>query len=198
MAERDIITIRKSSIYKAIIFVLIITIVASLIYFNKRNNYISGNDNEAGNDVNEVSSSSKTIKYSNRFRRVNESLVNDTKTNHYWLIAPDKSYSYEEAAYYSELQSNKKDFWQIPSSSEILQLYNPNKKAGIGFYLKGSYYPAKIDPAFNAIGSGAWFWVNDIHSDPNKAYAINLHKGIKVEIDLYDTNIPVHVLLIKK
>lgn len=54
-----------------------------------------------------------------------------------------------------------------------------------------------MNPIFNAVGSGSWFWVSDnTSSGIDKAHAINMHQGIKVTVDKTFTQYPVKLLLI--
>jgi serine/threonine protein kinase len=188
-------------------FVSLFVLLAFLLFYNLKSNKVSPSETakstsdslENNHNPDEVSNQNDfSPKNESRFYKINKSVINDTETGNYWLIAPDKSFTYEQALYFSESQSSETERWQIPSFSDIKKLYDPQSKAGTGFYLKGRYYPARINHTFDDIGSGSWFWISDAHPDPNKAYAINLYEGIKVEVDLYDTTIPVHVLLLRR
>lgn len=130
--------------------------------------------------------------------KYNDILIKDLNTNFYWYIAPDKSFSFEEAKNYASNISERNLSWRIPTFDEIKNLYNSNYSAGEGFFINNEYYPAKIHNVFNSIGSGSWFWVSDRNINSSKAYAINLHEGIKINFDSQNPNYPVHLLLISK
>jgi len=66
----------------------------------------------------------------------------------------------------------------MPSIEEIRTLYNPTVKAGTGFYLDGRYFPAHIDPLFNAIGGGSWVWSNEKVGDDARSFNLNQGKAV--------------------
>jgi serine/threonine protein kinase len=186
------------SIFIALAFLLIYILNSHKVSQSEASN-ITTDSLENNYKPNEESNQTDfTSKKDSRFIKINKSVIQDTELGNFWLIGPDESYTYEQAVFFAESQSSNAESWQIPSFSDIKKLYDPQSKAGTGFYLKGRNYPARINHIFEDIGSGSWFWVNDAHPDPNKRYAINLHEGIKVEVDLYGTGIPVHVLLLKR
>ena len=129
------------------------------------------------------------------FTRYNIDCIKDLNTNYYWYIAPDKDFNFEEARLFSKNISERNLNWRIPTYNEIKSLYNSDYSAGEGFFNNDKYYPAKIHNVFNSIGSGSWFWVSDENSNSSKAYAINLHEGVKVNFDK-NSKFPVHLLLI--
>lgn len=131
------------------------------------------------------------IKYSNI-------CIKDLNTNFYWYIAPDRSFSFEEANNFARNMNERTLNWSIPTFDEIKKLYNSEYSAGEGFSINNEYYPSKIHNIFNSIGSGSWFWVSDRNNNSSKAYAINLHEGIKINFDNQNPKYPVHLLLISK
>jgi hypothetical protein len=124
--------------------------------------------------------------------------IKDLNTNSYWYIAPDKSFSFEEANNFASNINERNLNWRIPTFDEIKNLYNSDYTAGEGFFINNEYYPAKIHNVFNSIGSGSWFWVSDRNNNSSKAYAINLHEGIRINFDSQNPKYPVHLLLISK
>jgi len=130
--------------------------------------------------------------------KYNDILIKDLNTNFYWYIAPDRGFSFEEAKNFSSNINERNLSWRIPTFDEIKNLYNSDYSAGEGFFINNEYYPAKIHNVFNSIGSGSWFWVSDRNSNSSKAYAINLHEGIKINFDSQNPKYPVHLLLISK
>jgi serine/threonine protein kinase len=133
-----------------------------------------------------------------RFMMLDKTCINDLSTNHLWHIAPDVTFDFEEAIQYSYNLAEQGMAWRLPSYSEIKTLYNKQLTAGMGYETGGQRFPAKIDPVFNAVGTGSWFWVSDEHSDVGKAYAINMHNGIRVTFDQINPQYPVHLLLLSK
>ena len=130
--------------------------------------------------------------------KYNDFCIKDLKTNFYWYIAPDRSFSFEEAKNFASNIDERNLSWRIPTFDEIKKLYNSDYSAGEGFFINNEYYPSKIHNVFNSIGSGSWFWVSDRNSNSSKAYAINLHEGIKLNFDSKNPKYPVHLLLISK
>jgi hypothetical protein len=55
-----------------------------------------------------------------------------------------------------------------------------------------------MHPIFSAVRSGSWFWVSDMHPNPDKAYAINMHTGDKISFDKNVPSFPVHLILINR
>jgi hypothetical protein len=131
------------------------------------------------------------IKYSNL-------CIKDLNTNFYWYIAPDRNFSFEEANNFAKNINERNLIWSIPTFDEIKKLYNSDYSAGEGFFINNEYYPSKIHNIFNSIGSGSWFWVSDRNNNSSKAYAINLHEGIRINFDSQNPKYPVHLLLISK
>lgn len=130
--------------------------------------------------------------------KYNDVCIKDLNTNFYWYIAPDRSFSFEEANDFASKINERNLSWRIPTFDEIKNLYNSDYSAGEGFFINNEYYPAKIHNVFNSIGSGSWFWVSDKNSNSSKAYAINLYEGIKINFDSQNPRYPVHLLLISK
>ena len=130
--------------------------------------------------------------------KFNPFCIKDLNTNYYWYIAPDRNFNYEEAKNFALTINERKLNWRIPTFDEIKSLYNSNYSAGEGFYINNKYYPAKIHNVFSSIGSGSWFWVSDINNNITKAYAINLHEGIKTNFDSQNPKYPAHLLLVSK
>ena len=134
-------------------------------------------------------------KYDN-FIKYDTNCIKDLNTNYYWYIAPDRDFDFDSANSFSNNNNTRNLNWRIPTYDEIKTLYNSNYSAGEGYYANNEYYPAKIHTVFNAVGSGSWFWVSDRNANVTKAYAINLHEGLKVNLDIQNPGIPVHLLLI--
>lgn len=130
--------------------------------------------------------------------KYNDLCIKDLSTNFYWYIAPDKSFTFEEANNFAINIKERNLNWEIPTFDEIRNLYNSDYTAGDGYFINNKHHPAKINNVFNSIGSGSWFWVSDVNNNISKAYAINLHEGIKISFDNQAPKYPVHLLLISK
>lgn len=130
--------------------------------------------------------------------KYNKVCIKDLNTNSFWYIAPDRSFNFEEANSFASNINEKNLSWRIPTFEEIRNLYNADYTAGEGFFINNQYYPAKIHSVFQSIGSGSWFWVSDRNNNSSKAYAINLHEGIRINFDSRNPKYPVHLLLISK
>ena len=142
--------------------------------------------------VNSVNSDEKIDTYV----RYSDVLIEDLKTNSFWYVTPDKGFNFEDAITFAENLHEKNLNWRIPTYDEIKKLYNPNYSAGSGFFKDNKFYPSKIHNVFNSIGSGSWFWVSDINNESSKAYAINLHEGVRTTFDSQNPIYPVHLILI--
>lgn len=132
------------------------------------------------------------------YLKLDEHIIKDKKTGYLWYIAPDKSFSFNEALFYSDNLYINNFKWRIPTYKEIHTLFNSNYTAGTGFYIGGKNYPAKIHSVFNAVGQGAWFWVTDAATNAQKGYAANLFEGIRVPFNKNNPKYPVHLMLISK
>lgn len=67
------------------------------------------------------------------------------------------------------------DGWEMPTLEQIKTLHEPDKTAGKGTFIGGKYWPARIDPAFDAIGHGSWVWISD-KSRLGRTIAFNLNQ----------------------
>lgn len=200
----------------AIALAVIITIVGFHYYRNKND---ASNTNSKVDDITAVKADSTAIvqnssstsitndqlvennSYGDKidnFIKYNENCIKDLNTNYYWYIAPDKNFDFDSTNIYSNRISERNLNWRVPTYAEIKTLYNPDLSAGQGYYTNNKYFPAKIHNVFSAVGSGSWFWVSDINNNSSKAFAINLHEGIKVNVDIQNHRFPVHLLLISK
>jgi hypothetical protein len=159
------------------------------------NNTKDSNSPEDNSTLAETNSSGEKI---DNYIKYNENCIKDLNTNYYWYIAPDKNFNLESAMSFSKRLNEKNLNWRIPTYSEIKTLYNSEFSAGQGYYTRNEYFPAKIHNVFDAVGSGSWFWVSDKSNINSKAYAINLHEGIKVSVNIQNNRFPVHLILISK
>ena len=107
--------------------------------------------------------------------------IEDNATGLEWFLGPDRDLGWSEARDLVNSLGACGKSWRLPSSEELLTLFNPALSAGTGYLTDGRRFPARIHPAFNAIGEGAWAWT-DRPPDAAGAWAINLHLGSEVAI----------------
>ena len=69
----------------------------------------------------------------------------------------------------------------MPTISQLKTLFDPYHTAGTGYYTRGAYWPAHIDPVFSGIGKGSWVWARGA-PDAEGAPAFNFNQGIGVRI----------------
>jgi serine/threonine-protein kinase len=110
-----------------------------------------------------------------RFSVSSCSSVKDLHTGLEWFVGPDRNMTWPEARQWTVGLQNCGGDWRMPTTEEIKGLYDPAAQAGIGYYTGGKYFPAHIDPAFNAIGGGSWVWADE--TTGNDARSFNLNQG---------------------
>lgn len=113
--------------------------------------------------------------------------IQDIRTGLEWYIGADRNVTWYEAQEWTSGLNNCGGSWRMPTIEEIRTLYNPSVKAGIGYYTEGRYFPAHIDPVFNAIGGGSWVWANQQVGTEN-AHSFNLNQGKVVEYSATNTS----------
>jgi hypothetical protein len=69
----------------------------------------------------------------------------------------------------------------MPGVDQLRVLFNPNQNAGTGYYTRGRYWPAHIDPIFSEIGAGSWVWAGGT-PDSQGAPAFNFNQGLGVRL----------------
>lgn len=124
----------------------------------------------------DTSASPPVIKNQARFSVSSCNSIKDSQTGLEWYVGPDRNITWYEAQQWTGGLNTCGGGWRMPSIEEIRTLYNPYLKAGTGFYLDGKYFPAHIDPVFNAIGGGSWVWSNEKLGEDN-ARSFNLNQG---------------------
>ena len=112
--------------------------------------------------------------------------IKDTRTNLEWIVGPDRNMTWDEARQWITELGACNGGWRMPSIEEIRSLYNPAVTAGTGHNINGTYFPAHIDPAFNAIGGGSWVWSNESAGAGN-ARSFNFNQGKAVEYAVTNT-----------
>jgi serine/threonine protein kinase len=183
---------RRDNYKIASIFILLaLGVGISVIVYNNFSNIGSRKEIEKSND------SPINIQIDN-YIKFSDFCVQDLNTGYFWFIAPDKSFNFQDAITFANNVHERDLQWEIPTFDEIKSLYNPAYSAGKGYFRDNKHYPAKIHSVFNKIGTGSWFWVSDQNNNYDKASAINLHEGLKVNFDKTNAKYPVHLILIAK
>jgi len=98
-----------------------------------------------------------------------------------WIVGPDRPTGYAEARAWTETLPDCGGGWRVPTSSELLALYDPTQTAGTGHVERGRSWPAHIDPAFGGIGGGSWVWSRG-DASYDGAPAVNLNQGVAVRL----------------
>lgn len=96
-----------------------------------------------------------------------------------WLVGPDRPTEYAEAQAWARALPNCGGGWRIPTSTELVALFDPGQTAGTGHVERGRAWPARINPAFAGIGGGSWVWSAGAAS-AGGAPAVNLNQGVAV------------------
>jgi hypothetical protein len=112
--------------------------------------------------------------------------IQDARTNLEWYVGPDRNVSWYDAQQWTTGLRSCGGGWRMPSVAEIQTLYDPNTRAGTGYYNGGRYFPAHIDPVFDSIGGGSWVW-SDQQVGGNNARSFNLNQGKAVEYSTTNT-----------
>lgn len=112
--------------------------------------------------------------------------IQDTRAGLEWYVGADRNVTWNEAQEWTSGLNSCGGGWRMPTIEEIRTLYNPSVRAGTGYYTEGRYFPARIDPVFNAIGGGSWVWSN-AQSGAGNARSFNLNQGKAVEFSATNT-----------
>jgi len=118
---------------------------------------------------------------SGRFQTLTCGAIRDTRTQMDWFIGPDRDMSWAQAKRWITTHSDCDGGWRLPTSDELLTLFDPESSAGTGFLTKGKRYPAKIDSVFDGIGEGAWAWTGE-EIDKKRARGVNFYTGKPIKM----------------
>lgn len=69
----------------------------------------------------------------------------------------------------------------MPSMYQLRTLFDRGEVAGTGYFTRGQYWPAHIDPIFSGIGRGSWVWAEGPNLGDD-ALAFNYNQGIRAQI----------------
>jgi len=116
-----------------------------------------------------------------RYRLADCGSIIDRSTNLEWYVGPDVNMTWSEANKWAQVLGVCQGRWATPSIEQIKTLFDPNQTAGTGYYTRGRYWPAHIDPVFSQIGKGSWVWTYGA-ADSLGAPAFNFNQGIAVRL----------------
>lgn len=121
----------------------------------------------------------------------------DKKTGLEWYIAEDKNMTWNDAVNWVSSLDIDNGTWSMPTTAQVLKLYDKNSSAGIGYEREGKKYTAKINHIFNKIGHGAWVWTKeDINAE--EAYSVNLSEGLKIVSQKNKIHYPIRALAVRQ
>ena len=106
--------------------------------------------------------------------------ISDLKTGLDWVVGPDKNVGWGKAFTWVSLLRVCGEDWELPSASDLKDLFDATRSAGVGYLTRGKRWPAHIDPVFTAIGEGAWVWTNVERR--NVGFAVNMNQDIEVRL----------------
>jgi lysophospholipase L1-like esterase len=131
------------------------------------------------------------------FVTTNSGTIIDKKNNLEWCIASDKDYSWNEANQWIKNLNADTGLWHLPTSEQLIMLFDKKESSGYGYMWQGKIFTAKIDTAFGKIGHSCWVWTNEMLGS-EKAYSVNFSEGIKV-VSLKNTkDYPIRVFAVRK
>jgi len=122
--------------------------------------------------------------------------IKDNQTNLEWFVGPNQNMTWFEAQQWTASLRVCGNDWRMPTMQEIGTLYNPNWKAGRGYFTNGKYFPAHIHPIFSEIGDGSWVWSNQ--QNGSDARSFNLNQGKAVEFSAMNTTYSTRAFAVKK
>jgi serine/threonine-protein kinase len=143
-----------------------------------------GTSNQNANGVRSINQTDQT---QGRFSVAQCGSIKDKRTNLEWMVGPDRNTTWPEARQWVTQLGACGGGWRMPTIEEIRSLYNPAVTAGTGYFTNGRYFPARIDPVFNAIGGGSWVWSNE-NAGGDNARAFNLNQGKAVAYSAMNTD----------
>jgi predicted aspartyl protease len=131
-----------------------------------------------------------------RYRLTDCRSITDHTTGLEWYVGPDSNISWPEANKWVQEINNCSKAWTMPNISQLKTLFDLGHTAGTGYYTRGRYWPAHIDPIFSDIGKGSWVWARG-NPDAEGAPAFNFNQGIGVRISPTNGEFTVRVFAVK-
>ena len=132
-----------------------------------------------------------------RYRKAGCGSIIDTKTDLEWYVGPDANISWLEATQWVRQLPNCGGGWRLPNLTQLKTLFDQTVSAGTGYFTRGEYWPAHIDPAFSAIGGGSWVWADGVIEN-STAPAVNFNQGIGVRLSTSNTRYTVRAFAVKR
>jgi hypothetical protein len=132
-----------------------------------------------------------------RFTKQECGAINDRQTGLDWFVGPDHNMTWYEAKRWVEELSKCGGDWRMPKMTELQTLFDRKKSAGRGYFEREKYWPAHIDPVFEAIGDGSWAWACD-EPEREKAMSFNFNQGCPVRYSAMDTHYTTRAFAVRK
>jgi hypothetical protein len=120
----------------------------------------------------------------------------DNSTGLEWFVGPDVNTTWTTAVTWVRALQACGTGWRLPTDSQLKGLYSLGSTAGTGYSRAGQHCPARIDPAFRAIGGGSWVWTSK-RIDASHAVAVNLYENVDVPFNERQTEFPVRVFAVR-
>jgi hypothetical protein len=132
-----------------------------------------------------------------RFRSTDCNSIIDKSTRLEWYLGPDSNVSWPDASKWVQHLTACGGAWGMPRVDHLRTLFNPDKTAGTGYYTRGRYWPAHIDPMFSQIGAGSWVWAAG-SPDNQGAPAFNFNQGLAVQLSPTGGEYTVRVFAVRR
>jgi predicted aspartyl protease len=116
-----------------------------------------------------------------QYRTTSCQSIVDLFTQLEWYVGPDLKTSWSDANKWARELTACGGTWALPRIDQLRTLFKPDRTAGTGYYTRGRYWPAHIDPIFSQIGAGSWVWATG-SSDAKSAPAFNFNQGVAVRL----------------
>jgi hypothetical protein len=117
----------------------------------------------------------------NRFQVTGCGSIIDTASRLEWYVGPDVETTWSNAENWIEGLRACGKTWAMPSIYQLRTLFDRGEVAGTGYFTRGQYWPAHINPVFSGIGRGSWVWAKG-STLGDKAFAFNYNQDVRVEI----------------
>ncbi len=120
----------------------------------------------------------------------------DIKNNLEWVIGDDKTYNWGDATNWLK-SLGEKSGWALPTTEQLLTLFNNKLEAGQGYDSSGQRRKARMNSVFNKIGHSAFVWsAKEIGS--LKSTAVNFAFGSTEVLSKETPIVPVRVMAVRK
>jgi hypothetical protein len=116
-----------------------------------------------------------------RYRATGCLSIVDRSTQLEWYVGPDLDMTWSDANKWVRDLGACGGTWAMPRIDQLRTLFAPDQIAGTGYYTRGRYWPAHVDPIFSQIGKGSWVWAGGI-PDAQGAPAFNFNQGLGVRL----------------